>query len=502
LRLCHAIAVSMLLLGHSAVSAEEVGPAQAEALQQQLQDWLAGLLGPAVKLPKVPWQVRADHDHYVITRPTPGLTTPSGEPAVTATLRPLDRTRWSIDSLAVPASGSFSVTLPQAESSVRTQFAIRHQDARGVIDPTFNSRSQLHSELSDVSLKSEGSKQSQEQRFDRHQMEVSLTPTQSGRLDLLMDGMTEGWNSASQAKGSSPIAVGIQKLHAVAQVNGISRDRLASLLTATGGVIGAWPADLQKRGEKPDLPPALRKQMRLVVEALHDMLTSVTLQETLDNVQVEMAGVGGMSIKRFLLGMGGAAPDGRLHAWVDLEMDELASPSLPPNIAAYLPHRVKIKPSLSGVLMADLHKVALDATEDGMGNDRFAPDVDAIFAHGGFRFGLETLSFDLGSAKLDGSGEVTVVSPDSWHGAAHLVATGFDDLTAQARNSPELQSALPALIMLRGLAKQDGERLVWDVVSDGPKTTVNGLDLSQLAGTDKSKSKSPAAQKPGQKPSR
>ena len=79
---------------------------------------------------------------------------------------------------------------------------------------------------------------------------------------------------------------------------------------------------------------------------------------------------------------------------------------------------------------------------------------------------------------------------------------GIDDLTAQARNSPELQSALPALIMLRGLAKQDGERLVWDVVSDGPKTTVNGLDLSQLAGTDKSKSKSPAAQKPGQKPSR
>jgi hypothetical protein len=318
----------------------------------------------------------------------------------------------------------------------------------------------------------------------------------------MMDSTAEGWNSASQTKGSSPIAVGIQKLHAVAQVNGINRDRIASLLTATGGVIGAWPPDLPKSGEKPDLPPALREQMRLVVESLQDVMTSVTLQETLDGVQVEMAGVGGMSIKRFLLGMGGEAPDGRLHAWIDLALDELASPSLPPKIAAYLPHHVRIKPSLSGVLMADLHTLARDATEDGMGKDRFAPDVDAIFAHGGFRLGLETLSFDLGAAKIDGTGEVTVVSSDTWHGAAHLVATGFDDLAAEARNSPELQSALPALIMLRGLAKQDGERLVWDIVSDGPKLTVNGLDLSQLAGGDKPKAKSPAAQKPAQKPSR
>ncbi len=28
--------------------------------------------------------------------------------------------------------------------------------------------------------------------------------------------------------------------------------------------------------------------------------------------------------------------------------------------------------------------------------------------------------------------------------------------------------------MLRGLAKPDGERLVWDIVSDGPTLTVNG----------------------------
>ena len=77
-----------------------------------------------------------------------------------------------------------------------------------------------------------------------------------------------------------------------------------------------------------------------------------------------------------------------------------------------------------------------------------------------------------------------------------MVAAGFDDLTVRARADPDLQQALPVLILLRGLAKPDGKRLVWDIVSDGPTVTVNGLDLSQLGGGDKPKGK------PGQRPSR
>ena len=67
---------------------------------------------------------------------------------------------------------------------------------------------------------------------------------------------------------------------------------------------------------------------------------------------------------------------------------------------------------------------------------------------------------------------------------------------AQARTNPDLQQALPVLIMLRGLAKPDGKKLVWDIVSDGPSVTVNGLDLSQLGGGDK------PGGKPGQKPTK
>jgi hypothetical protein len=238
-----------------------------------------------------------------------------------------------------------------------------------------------------------------------------------------------------------------------------------------------------------------------LVDSLQDMLTEVSLVETFDGLQVEIAGMGGLSMKHFLLGFGGEAPDGRLHAWIDIGLDELASPSLPPKVAAFLPHHVEIKPSLSGVLTADLHKLALAATEEGADSDSLEPDIALIFSHGGIDLGVETLSFDLGPAKLEGTGHVKVLSPDTWHGEAHLVATGLDELTTQARSNPDLQQALPVLIMLRGMAKPDGKKLVWDIVSDGPTVTVNGLDLSQMSGGGKPPGKLPPG-KPGQKPSR
>jgi hypothetical protein len=154
-----------------------------------------------------------------------------------------------------------------------------------------------------------------------------------------------------------------------------------------------------------------------------------------------------------------------------------------------------LRPSISGIRTADLKKLALDAAEEGA-DDRVAADIAAIFSHGGVDLGLETLSFDLGPAKVEGVGKLVVLSPETWRGEARLSATGIDELTAQARSNADLQQALPVLIMLRGLAKPDGDRLVWQITSEGTSVTVNGIDLSQLGG-DRSKGKQPNVQ-PGQ----
>ena len=506
MRLPHIAALCLLLLLPFGARADDIGPDQAQALQQQLKNWLAGLLGPGVKLPEPPWRITGEHDHYVITWPIPGLTSPAGEVATTANVRPLDGGRWSIEALKLPPSGTFTMTIPNGGddgkgASMDLQFSIGRQDTHGVIDPGLASASTLHSEFGDLVVSSTNAKQRQEQRFDRYVVDTTLTPTQNGRLDLTTAATAGGWKSASEISGGTPIAIGIQTLRAAARINGVNRERVAGLLAAVGGLIGALPSDIATKQDKSDLPAPARAQLRQLVDSLQDMLTAISIEESVDGLQVEIAGMGGLSMKHFLLGFGGESPDGRLHVWLNIGLDELASPSLPPKVATFLPHHVAIKPTLSGVLTADLHKLAVDATEEGADTDSLEPDIAAIFSHGGVELGIETLSFDLGPAQVQGTGHVTVLSPDSWHGEAHLVATGLDDLSTQARTNPDLQQALPVLIMLRGLAKADGKTLVWDIVSDGPTVTVNGLDLSQMGNGDKPKGKPPAT-KPGQKPSR
>jgi hypothetical protein len=500
-RLSRLAALCLLLLLSRAAWADDIGPDQAQALQQQLRDCLAGLLGPAIKQPELGLRVTGEHDHYVVTWPIPGLAGGPGQAAATANLRPLDGGRWSVDEMKLPPSGTFTMTVPETGEAgkgtpVNVQFSVGRQDTHGVIDPGLTTASKLHTEMSDLVAASDSAKQHQEQRLDRYVADTVLSPAQNGRLDLSMDAAASGWKSATQINGGTPMAIGIQTMRAVGQISGVNRDRFTELLAATSGFIGALPPDIATRNDKLDLPAPVRAQLRLMIESLQDMLISARLEETVDGLQLEIAGMGGLSIKHLLLGFGGEAPGGRLHAWIELGVDQLTSPSLPPNVATYLPHHVELKPSLAGIPTAELHKLVMDATETGADSSTLAPDIAAIFSHGGAELGIETLSFDLGPAKVAGTGRVTITSPGSWRGEAHLVATGFDELATQARANPDLQQALPALIMLRGLAKPDGERLVWDIVTDGPSVKVNGLDLSQLGGGDKPKGK------PGQRPSR
>jgi hypothetical protein len=197
------------------------------------------------------------------------------------------------------------------------------------------------------------------------------------------------------------------------------------------------------------------------------------------------------------VGFGGEAPGGELHVWFNIGLDGLDAPGLPAKFIAYLPHHLDFRPSLSGIQTADLMQLALDATEEDADKARFVAHVMALALHGA-KLGVDALAFDLGPAKIEGTGHITMLSPVTWRGEAHLTASGFDDLTALAGTDPDVQRALPILIMLRGLAKPDGKRLMWDIAINGLAVTVNGIELSQLGG-DRSKGKpldNPATSQP------
>ena len=168
-----------------------------------------------------------------------------------------------------------------------------------------------------------------------------------------------------------------KNIQATGHVEGINRAHVADLLAASGALFAAMP----DHAKGSDLTPAARAQVRLMLLAMQDLVTSVSMEETLDGVQVEIAGMGGGTIKHLKMGFGGEAPDGMLHAWLDIGLEGLDSPSVPPQIAGYLPKHFEIKPSLSGVKTADLQKLAQDAVADEHGKALDA-DFVALLSHG------------------------------------------------------------------------------------------------------------------------
>jgi len=94
--------------------------------------------------------------------------------------------------------------------------------------------------------------------------------------------------------------------------------------------------------------------------------------------------------------------------------------------------------------------------------------------------GLDDVEIDLGPARLRGGGELRIAAADEMSGEADITITGLDALIRQAAAIPQMKQALPVLIMLKGLGRQDGNATRWKITYSGKKVMVNGNDLSAL----------------------
>ncbi|MGH7154845.1 MAG: hypothetical protein ACREF3_13040, partial [Acetobacteraceae bacterium] len=240
----------------------------------------------------------------------------------------------------------------------------------------------------------------------------------------------------------------------------------------------AGPRDL------PSLAPAQRAALHRLLAALHGIASSVRIDEVLDGVQFELAGIGGAAIDHLRIGIGGDSADGLLRAWFDLGVDGLSIPHLPQDLAGLVPTEIAFRPVVTGVPVDALNRLLLEATEPDAGTPGHLDDaIAALFTRGGLTVTIDALRFAIGSADFTGAGSVLLRSPTEHEGQARIAVTGFDALTRQASGNPKLKMALPALLLARGLAKEDGDKLVWMIAADRSGTlTVNGTDVSALAG--------------------
>jgi hypothetical protein len=65
-----------------------------------------------------------------------------------------------------------------------------------------------------------------------------------------------------------------------------------------------------------------------------------------------------------------------------------------------------------------------------------------------------------------------------------VTAENFDSFVKQmqAAKQPDVAKIIPALIYAKGLAQNDGGKLVWNVAYAGGKLTVNGIDPTPAPG--------------------
>jgi hypothetical protein len=473
-----------LLIGAPAARAD-IGPDQAQALTAQLSDWLHGMLGPTVTVPAL--RATAEGDHYLLTVPFPALGGPDKD--LTAKLRPLDAGRWAADAIHLPADATLTAKMsPRPGQSLPAEthlhLTIAGQDSHGEIDPTMTTASTIVSALRGVRVDTEMAGKPRSQRFDTYNQTLTMRPMPGGKLDIDESGTADIWQSAQELPNGKLMAAGAKHLSGSAQIVGLDRAQAATLGPVLGALASAPTPDRNER-------------LRALVVALNGLFTSVKFDETIEGMQVAVAGQGTATIDRLHLGFDSAAPQGNLASSVSLGLDGLALPALSPTAASLAPKHVKLGVSVAGVSAEALNNLALAALTPGSNAGTLAPQIGALFADpgktGGPRIGIDTLGFDLGPAQIDGHGSVVAISQSDVRGTARITVTGFDALADQMRADPQLQQIAPFMILARGMARNEGSTLIWDIVFTPSGLTVNGVDPRTLL-------MQPKRPKPSQKP--
>jgi len=472
-RLAFGLALLLPLSGH----AQGVSAESARSIWDQLHAWIAGLLGPSIDPALLTPKVVAQDDHYDLSLAIPGLV---GDDTATARLLPLDHDRWSLQAIQFPANMHYNMRLPEpgptpAMGSTAFTLTIGSQDSHALFDPSFNSRSELSLDLHGLTSRADGPQGRQEQHIGELRQELSLQPNAAGSLDFNQASTITAWSTVTQAQGKPALDLSADRITARGQIAGLSREQAGMLLSAASGLLATLPAKEAAQG-KAKLSPAGHTALRQLVGSLRGIFTSMRGEDDIDGLHFQAAGMAEGSIRHIHIGMGGDAPNGMLHGWLDIAFDGLSIPTLPAEMASLMPNHVVLRPSLSGVPADAVMQLAMDATAPDANQAELTAEATTLVRKG-TTVALEKIGFEVGPAVVQGTGHLTVTGPDEYAGEAHLVATGFDALIDRARTDPTLQRGMAVLIMLRGYARSEGNHLVWNVEAQGGGVSVNGIPL-------------------------
>ncbi len=334
--------------------------------------------------------------------------------------------------------------------------------------------------MTSLDVRTEGASMPSSQHWDRYAARSSLRPTGPGRAEVFSDATIEGFRAAQTLPDGTATRTEARRIHVVTSMTGLARERLMPVIAAAARAVRAANASSAAPGDPAARAADLAGGRDLLIAA-HGLLTGGRIEETGEDIAFEVGGHAG-SVGKATLAFAADAPQDMLAGRMTLGLEGLRLAELPAAFAAYVPTRILLTPTVSNVSVADLTKMAMDTT-DPAGDGRLPPaDIAALFSHGGLVFGLDSLALDIAGTEFAGTGAFTMTDPSTVNAQMEVSARGLDALIAQAQADPLLRPGVGAMIFLKGIARTNGERSVWQIAVADRVVTINGVDLSALAG--------------------
>lgn len=478
--------------------ATEVTQDQAKALEAQMRVWLQNTLGPDVRVADRPVQAAAEGDHFRLSLPL--RVTRGFKPdtiTLTGSATQISGGRWAIADLQIPSPSNFTIKAAAPNESmsktgpkepappipVDYAVSIGSQESQGVYDPSFATPSTLTTSFQDLRIGATSALTEQLTTVRHLAGANSIQPSGADRVDLMTDSTMEGYALSAKSGGSQRVEVAAEKVRVNGEVTALSRDRIATMIPALMRIIGSDTPGALKPGsrESSAFSSDGSDVARVLVQALQDLASELTLQETIDELNVRYGPYGGMA-SQLRIGMGVKSADGLLQAHIDLGVDNLTLPDQSlGDLAGLLPRNISLHPALSGIptqYFMQLLAVAGKVKDAGP-----PPEYATLFNRGAVIAGLNSFAFDIGGARVAGTGSVTMVSPLLMTGQAQVTATNFDELVQRVNGIPRLAGVLPGLLFAKGVGRTVDNHLVWDITYLDNKMLVNSTDLSAIMGS-------------------
>ena len=479
------IALPAVILLHTLPARADTSAGDAQALQAQLHDWLAGLVAPLMPPDAQPVHIEPEGDGFRLRVESPQAADayiPHGS-AITLKATRLEGGRWALDDLTLPSP--LTITLPArpvppaapgappAAPNVpdTITFNAANTHYRGVFDPSFATASHFEStsanlrSSTDAALSETGSAAST----------TDLQPLGNGRVALHASSTThEGHQRFMQADGM-PGELAWSHSESTSTVDTLSPGDLADLIRAiaplAAGIVG------------PQLTP---EQVALWNRAVADLfnvtgpissdseISDITLRAANGVVALESLHVGAR------LDVQHDAPTFALH----VGLRNLQFPTLPRGtMADLMPHDLSLALHVGGIPSSNIRQILLNLPDDARAPDlaeRQHAQLTTLFERG-VDIGLDELAFHLGSTAISGHALAHLTYPQKIAISGDFAAENLDALLLRASQDPHMAQSVAVLTIARGLGKADGATTRWHIDVQDKTILVNGFDMSAFS---------------------